>query len=661
MPPLNPEFDPHFEEAARLNDLDPNWLRALAIGESGGNPNAVSPKNAGGLMQIIPETAKQYGIADPYDPVQAIYGGAKILNDNLTKAEARKAAGENINPADEALRSYFAGSGGGNRGAKTAAYPGYIAQRYHALLAGGDMPEPPPADQIDALAAAKKAPIPAAGAVATNATPPPGTPDTFEPAPDAVAAQAGYGVAARPVAATGADALAALGRAPQPALPSPLEPGLTDAEADRRRAAYANAGNAALSGGQQVAQAAPDPEIADLLSANRKVFGGAPASSASPASPMVGSGGSPVMNVQGLLDTYNHYRAFPAGVGLATQALGMIQKMTPEGYQLFVDPAQGGVPGAARLAPTQGGPQDPSQARTLEKEKALGHTEGTPQTARQGETVGMMTPPGGTPPVNFNEQYQSPRLPEATVSVPARPGSPPGTPPSAAVMPGGPEAIAHAAIAGEAGKVAANPTLDAEKVASADFGELRKAYQGNQGSIQNLQNFLQAASIVGTGKGTGLSGEAAGWLKSINVDPQKLSLADPGEVEKMRKASTQAVFGAIKGVSNRPAFQEFTMLDKAMPNPDLQPEANRAIAASLLGRMQWENNMFEAWNKSRHDTGSHLAFDMPEWVKANPIMGFQHTAYTGIPEIPSRGVVGSTPAPPPVKHWVIENGKLVPQ
>jgi hypothetical protein len=151
---------------------------------------------------------------------------------------------------------------------------------------------------------------------------------------------------------------------------------------------------------------------------------------------------------------------------------------------------------------------------------------------------------------------------------------------------------------------------------------------------------LNAAAIVGTGKGTSLSADAAAWLKSINVDPQKLSLADPAEVEKMRKASTQAVFGAIKGVSSRPAFQEFAMLDKAMPNPDLQPEANRSIAASLLGRMNWENNLFSAWDKSRRDTGSHLAFNLPEWVASNPIQGFQSSAYGDVPSIPSRGVVG---------------------
>ncbi len=623
MPPLSPELDPHFEEAARLNNLDPMLLRALASGESGNDARAVSPKGAGGLMQIMPDTAQRYGIADPYDPVQAIYGGAKILNDNLTKAEAAKAAGANIDPTDEALRSYFAGPGGGNRGPETARYPGYIAQKYLALQGGQGEPSAP-ASGIDMLAAAR-GPIPPAGTVATNAKPPSNAPDTFEAAPPGVAALA---------------ALSGQGTAPTPQvrLTSASEPGGVET---------------------QSAQVAPDPEIMDFLNAARKRLGIQPAGVPQPnvAPSGVSSPGVPPgqeINPQAVAEAI-------ARIDRAT-VLGM----APNPYDVEVakrapglsgDPAYERAVAAAKEAGTKQQQWNPTtgqwenmpgvtqSAEDLKKAEAVGHTLGTPQTARQGESVGMMTRPGEAPPVSFQEQYQSPRLPEATVSQPPPLGSPPGTPPSAVTMPGGAGAIAQSAIAQEAGKVAANPTLDAEKVASADFGDLRKAYQGNQGSIQNLQNFLQAASIVGTGKGTGLSGEAAAWLKSINVDPQKLSLADPAEVEKMRKASTQAVFGAIKGVSNRPAYQEFQMLDKAMPNPDLQPEANRAIAASLLGRMQWENNMFEAWDKSRRESGSHLAFNLPEWAKANPIMGFQHTAYTGIPEIPNRGIVGNPAAP----------------
>ena len=47
--------------------------------ESNYNPGAVSPKGAQGLMQLIPETARRFGVLDSFDPVENIQGGAKYL------------------------------------------------------------------------------------------------------------------------------------------------------------------------------------------------------------------------------------------------------------------------------------------------------------------------------------------------------------------------------------------------------------------------------------------------------------------------------------------------------------------------------------------------------------------------------------------------------
>ncbi len=66
------EQAPHFE-------IDPQFVLAVIGTESNFNPKAKSPKNAQGLMQLIPETAQRFNVRDAYDPVQNIRGGLAYL------------------------------------------------------------------------------------------------------------------------------------------------------------------------------------------------------------------------------------------------------------------------------------------------------------------------------------------------------------------------------------------------------------------------------------------------------------------------------------------------------------------------------------------------------------------------------------------------------
>jgi hypothetical protein len=82
-------------------DLDPRLVLAVIAVESNFQAAAVSPKNAQGLMQLIPDTAQRFGVQDPFNPSDNIRGGMlylrwllKAFNGNLSLALAGYNAGE---------------------------------------------------------------------------------------------------------------------------------------------------------------------------------------------------------------------------------------------------------------------------------------------------------------------------------------------------------------------------------------------------------------------------------------------------------------------------------------------------------------------------------------------------------------------------------------
>ena len=76
-------YDRVVEEVSRAYGLESALVHAVIAVESSYNPKAVSKAGAAGLMQLMPDTAKRYGVTDAFDPVQNLRGGANYLRDLL--------------------------------------------------------------------------------------------------------------------------------------------------------------------------------------------------------------------------------------------------------------------------------------------------------------------------------------------------------------------------------------------------------------------------------------------------------------------------------------------------------------------------------------------------------------------------------------------------
>jgi soluble lytic murein transglycosylase-like protein len=64
---------------ARKHDVEPSLVDSVIRVESNYNPNAVSPAGAAGLMQLIPSTARRFGVSNTFHPEQNIEGGVRYL------------------------------------------------------------------------------------------------------------------------------------------------------------------------------------------------------------------------------------------------------------------------------------------------------------------------------------------------------------------------------------------------------------------------------------------------------------------------------------------------------------------------------------------------------------------------------------------------------
>jgi soluble lytic murein transglycosylase-like protein len=131
--PVPPQFATALTHAASSANVSPTLLSALVWQESRWNPQAVSPKGAMGLTQLMPGTARDLGV-NPADPIANLHGGARYLRQLLDQFDG---------DVEKALAAYNAGparvrnAGGVPAIAETKAYVASIVRRV-SISTGGN-------------------------------------------------------------------------------------------------------------------------------------------------------------------------------------------------------------------------------------------------------------------------------------------------------------------------------------------------------------------------------------------------------------------------------------------------------------------------------------------------------------------------------------------
>ena len=95
------QYDDLIAEHSRLNGVRSDLVRAVVQVESAFNPRAVSPKGAMGLMQLMPATAREYNVANPFNPGENIRAGVAYLRrllDRFSNDERLALAAYNAGP-----------------------------------------------------------------------------------------------------------------------------------------------------------------------------------------------------------------------------------------------------------------------------------------------------------------------------------------------------------------------------------------------------------------------------------------------------------------------------------------------------------------------------------------------------------------------------------
>ena len=136
-------------QASETHGVDPALVHSVVAVESGFNPLAVSPKGAQGLMQLMPGTARRFGVTDSFDVRQNIEAGVKYLRHLQHMFKDDRLALAAYNAGEGAVLKY----GGIPPYRETEQYVEKVGRRLNSVRRAAPAPEPAPAQPAEAAKA----------------------------------------------------------------------------------------------------------------------------------------------------------------------------------------------------------------------------------------------------------------------------------------------------------------------------------------------------------------------------------------------------------------------------------------------------------------------------------------------------------------------------
>ena len=137
-----PQVRAMVEETAKSFDVSPLLVDSVIQVESDYNPYAVSPKGAQGLMQLMPATARRFGVQNAFDPRQNIEGGVRYLKFLQETFQDDRLAIAAYNAGEKAVSKY----GNVPSYRETADYVAKVGRKYSQAKHAASKNAPPPAN-----------------------------------------------------------------------------------------------------------------------------------------------------------------------------------------------------------------------------------------------------------------------------------------------------------------------------------------------------------------------------------------------------------------------------------------------------------------------------------------------------------------------------------